>query len=118
MSQFVLLFRATAAEQQEAMGTPERAQQSMQAWLAWIRDLEAKGHLKERGQPLAATGKVVRGKDRTVTDGPYAEAKDLVLGFIVIEATSMDQAVELSRRCPMVLGGGAVEIRPVAELPV
>jgi hypothetical protein len=39
MSEFVLLFRATETEQREAMGTPERAQKSMQAWLAWIRDL-------------------------------------------------------------------------------
>lgn len=116
MSQFVLLFRATAAEQREAMGTPERAQKSMQAWLAWIRDLEANGHMKERGQPLEPTGKVVRGKDRVVTDGPFAEAKDLVLGFIVIEARDMAEAVELSGRCPMVIGGGSVEIRPVAQL--
>ena len=46
MSDFVFLFRATEAENREHMGTPERAQQSMQAWLTWMRDLEAKGHLK------------------------------------------------------------------------
>ena len=64
MSEFVFLFRATEAEQRGAMGTPERAQRSMQAWLAWIRDLEAKGHLKNPGQPLEPTGKVVRGKKK------------------------------------------------------
>ena len=52
MSEFVFLFRATESIRQEAMGTPERAQQSMQAWLGWMRELEAKGHLKDRGQPL------------------------------------------------------------------
>ncbi len=57
------------------MGTPERAQRSMQVWLAWIRELEAKGHLKNRGQPLERTGKVVRGSKKVITDGPYAEAK-------------------------------------------
>ena len=46
MSEFVFLFRATGVEQREAMGTPERAQKSLQAWLAWIRELEANGHLK------------------------------------------------------------------------
>jgi len=117
MSEFVYLFRATQAAQHEAMGTPERAQKSMQAWLAWIRDLEAKGHLKEPGQPLAGEGKVVRGKSRSVTDGPYAEAKDLVLGFIVIEARDLAEAAELSKGCPMLEGGGSVEIRPVAKLP-
>jgi len=116
MSEFVFLFRATEAEQREAMGTPDRAQQSLQTWLAWIRDLEAKGHLKDRGQPLEPTGKVVRGKKKVVTDGPYAETKDLVLGFIVIEARDLAEAVELSTGCPMVEGGGSVEVRPVRNL--
>ena len=61
----------------------------MEAWSAWIRQLEASGHLKNRGQPLAPTGKVVRGAPAAVTDGPYAEAKDLVLGFIIVEARDM-----------------------------
>jgi hypothetical protein len=118
MSEFVYLFRATEADQREAMGTPERAQRSMQVWMAWIRDLEAKGHLKNPGQPLERTGKVVRGKKKVVTDGPYAEAKDLVLGFIVVEARDLAQAVELSTGCPMLDGGGSVEIRPVMKSPL
>jgi hypothetical protein len=113
MSEFVYLFRSTEAGQHEAMGTPERAQRSMQAWLVWIRELEGKGHLKDPGQPLERTGQVVRGKKRVVTDGPYVEAKDLVLGFIVIEARDLAHAVELSTGCPIVEGGGSVEIRPV-----
>jgi hypothetical protein len=116
MSEFVFIFRTTEAERREALGTPEIAQRSLQAWLAWIRDLEAKGHLKDRGQPLEPTGKVVRGKTKMVTDGPYAETKDLLMGFIVIEALDLSQAVELSTGCPMVEGGGSVEIRPVGKL--
>ncbi len=116
MSEFVFLFRATEAEQREAMGTPERAQRSLQAWRAWIQGLESKGHLKNPGQPLDRTGKVVRGKNRVVTDGPYAEAKDLVLGFIIVEARDMAEAVTLAGSCPMVEGGAAVEIRPVMSL--
>jgi hypothetical protein len=117
MSQFVYLFRASEADQLEHMGTPERAQQSMQAWLSWIRDLEAKGHLKNPGQPLERTGKVVRGRKKVVTDGPFVEIKDLVAGFIVIEARDLAQAVELSAGCPMLNGDGSVEIRPVASSP-
>ena len=116
MSEFVFLFQSTKAKQHETMGTPERAQKSLQTWLAWIKDLEAKGHLKNRGQPLEPTGKVVRGKKKVVTDGPYAEAKDLLLGFIVIEARDLTEAVELSKGCPIVEGGGSVEIRPVGTL--
>ena len=113
MSDFVYLFRIGAAEQREAMGTPERAQRSMRVWMAWMGELEAKGHLKNPGQPLERDGRVVRGKKKVVTDGPYVEAKDLVAGFIVVEARALAQAVELSTGCPILEGGGSVEIRPV-----
>src|SRR5262245_5640530 len=116
MSEFVFLYRATEEARREAMGTPERAQKSMQAWLSWIRELEAKGHLKNPGQPLDSAGKVVRGKNKLVSDGPYVEAKDLVLGFTVIEARDGDEAAELAKGCPILEGGGSVEIRPVRSL--
>jgi hypothetical protein len=99
------------------MGTPERAQQSMQAWLSWIRELEAKGHLKDPGQPLERAGKVVRGNTKVVTDGPFVEVKDLVAGFIVVEARDLVEALELSKGCPMLEGNGSVEIRPVMSSP-
>ena len=118
MKDFILLFRSTEAGQREAMGTPERAQRSLQTWLAWIHQLESTGHLKERGHPIDRDGRVVRGKDKVVTDGPYVEAKDIVLGFIVISAVDMDEAVGLASDCPIALGGGSVEVRPVATLPV
>ena len=118
MSEFVFLFRASDQSRQAAMGTPERAQQSLQAWLAWIRELEAKGHLKSPGQPLDAAGRVVRGQNKIVTDGPYVEAKDMVLGFIIVEARDLEQAAELSKGCPMLRGDGSVEIRPVRTVNV
>lgn len=114
MSEFVFLFRASESDHLEHMGTPEQARQSMQAWLAWVRDLEAKGHLKNPGHPLARSGKVVRGTKQVVTDGPYVEAKDLVLGFMVLEARDLEQARALSLGCPILDGSGSVEIRPVA----
>src|SRR3954470_22128293 len=114
MSEFMFLFRASDAEAREHMGTPERAQRSMQTWLSWIRDLEAKGHLANPGQPLDRGGKVIRGNKQVVTDGPYAESKDLVLGYIVVAARDLDQAVELARGCPMLEGqSGSVEVRPI-----
>ncbi len=117
MSEFVYLFRIGAEEQREAMGTPEQAQRSMQVWLAWMRELEAKGHIKHPGQPLAPDGKVVRGSRRSVTDGPFVEVKDLVAGFIIIEARDLMQAAELATGCPMLDGGGSVEVRPVGISP-
>jgi hypothetical protein len=115
MSQFLYLYRAEPAIRTQAM-SPERAQQSMQRWMTWMQELEATGHLKDRGQPLENGGKVVRGQQKTVTDGPYAEAKDLVGGFTLVEAQSIDQAVELSRGCPILDGGGSVEVRPIMKM--
>ena len=117
MSEFVYLFRVSPGEQRQVMGTPEQAAQSMKVWLDWIRDLDAKGHLKNPGQPLGREGKVIRGGQRTVTDGPYIEVKDMVAGFIVVEARDMAQAVELANGCPMLYGEGSVEVRPVGQRP-
>ena len=58
----------------------------------------------------------VRGGNLTVTDGPYTEAKDLVGGFTIVEARDIDQAVELSRGCPILDGEGSVEVRPVMKM--
>jgi hypothetical protein len=116
MSQFMYLFRASAEGRRAALGTPERARESLAGWLAWIRDLEARGHLANPGQPLEPGGKVVRGKDKLVTDGPFVEVKDLILGFIVVEARDLAEAVELAKGCPMLHGDGSVEVRPVATL--
>jgi hypothetical protein len=111
MRDYVFLFRHSNEASTEAMGSPERAQQSMEAWLAWIRDMEAKGQLRNPGQPLDRSGSIVR-KD-AVTDGPYVEAKDLVLGFIVVQARDLAEASEIAKGCPIVAGGGSVEVRPV-----
>lgn len=115
MSEFVFLFRTSAAEQSEHMGTPERAQKSMEGWLVWMRELEEKGALKDSGQPLDRAGRVVRGSRKIVTDGPYLEAKDLIAGYIVVEARDIEEATELSLGCPMLAGAGSVEIRPVMK---
>src|SRR5437763_11457657 len=111
MSQFLYLYRTTDAARTDAMGTPEKAQQNMQRWMHWMRDLDAQGHLKDRGQPLEHSGKSVRGREKTIVDGPFTEAKDIVGGFSIIEAKDIDEAVKLSRGCPILDGGGSVEVR-------
>ncbi len=116
MSEFVYLYRADEASRRETMGTPERAQQNMQRWIAWMRELEVQGHLKDRGQPLERAGKVVTGRQKTIIDGPYAEAKDLVGGFTIVEGRDLGQAVELAGGCPILEGGGSVEVRPVMPM--
>ena len=116
MSEFVCLFRASDEARRAAIGTPERAQRSLEAWRAWIRRLEEGGHLAAPGQPLAPAGAVIRGADKLVTDGPYVEAKDVVLGFLGVAARDLAQAIELANGCPLLDGGGSVELRPVETL--
>jgi hypothetical protein len=58
----------------------------------------------------------VKGKQKTVLDGPFAETKDIVGGYTLIEARDLDQAVELSKGCPIFEVDGGVEVRPVMKL--
>src|SRR5246127_1657337 len=111
MSEFVFLYRGGARD-----GSPEQMQQTMQKWMAWLKQLGEKGHIKDQGQPLERTGKLVKGKQKTVTDGPFPEAKDIVGGYTLIGARDLDQAVELSKGCPILEVDGGVEVRPVMKL--
>jgi hypothetical protein len=96
--------------------SPQDAQAVMGLWMTWLQDLATRGHVKDQGQPLDATGKVVTGKEKSVTDGPYAEAKDLVGGYSIILAKDLDEAAELSKGCPVFERGGSVEVRPVMKM--
>ena len=111
MSEFLYLYRGG-----EQGGSPERMQQMMQKWVTWLTELGQKGHIKDQGQPLEPVGKLVKGKQKAVTDGPFAEAKDVVGGYTLIEARDLDQAVELSKGCPIFEVEGAVEVRPVMKM--
>jgi hypothetical protein len=112
MSEFLFLYRGG----ERPTGTPEQMQQVMQKWISWMNDLQAKGHLKDRGLPLERSGKIVRGKDKAVVDGPFAEAKDVVGGFSIVEAKDLQHAVELSMGCPILAVGGDVEVRPTMKM--
>ena len=111
MSEFTFLFRGS-----ETSASPEQMQKNMQKWVAWFKELGEKGHIKYPGHPLERTGKVVSGKQKAVHDGPYAEAKDIVNGYTLIEAKDLSQAVELSKGCPIRESGGSVEVRPIQIL--
>ena len=110
MSKFMYLFRNNPAAIQSM--SPGQMQQHMQKWMDWRDTLEKNGHAKEFGQRLNVTGKVIKGKAKSVTDGPYVEVKDFVQGYLLIEAEDMDHAVELAKGCPIFENDGTVEIRP------
>ena len=112
MANFMFVFRGGDVSHD----SPEQMQKYMQQWMSWFQGLTASGVYKGQGAPLEPGGKVVRGTRKTVTDGPYAEAKDLVGGYAIIEAATLDAAVEIARGCPTFEKNGAVEVRPVRAM--
>jgi hypothetical protein len=88
----------------------------MQKWLAWFKELADQGHVVDRGQPLERDGGKVVGPGKSVTDGPFAEVKDLVGGYTLVKASDVSQAAEFAKGCPILERGGLVEIRPVMRL--
>jgi hypothetical protein len=112
MANFIYLFRGGRMENM----SPAELQANMQKWGGWMQQLTKSGNFKA-GEPLEQTGKTLRGKKKTLTDGPYAEAKDVVGGYLLVTAPSLDAAVELARGCPIFENDeGTVEVRPVAEM--
>src|SRR5262245_56389738 len=111
MATFVYLFRSNPALNRSM--SPEEMQQTLSKWMNWREALEKSGHIKQRGHRLDLTGKVVRGKSKAVTDGPYVEVKDSIQGLLLVEAETMDQALELAKGCPILEGDGTVEVRPI-----
>jgi hypothetical protein len=110
MNEFILLYRSG-----DRPASPEQVQQNMQHWMAWFKNLADQGHIVDRGQPLEHSGKIV-GANRMITDGPFAEAKDVVGGYSLIKAANVSQAAELAKGCPILERGGRVEVRPVMKL--
>ncbi|RXK53124.1 transcription initiation protein [Oleiharenicola lentus] len=108
---FMFIFREpVTASGQAPVETPE----SFQRWLDWVGRLRAQGQYVG-GDPLEpAPGGVLRGKQTvSVTDGPYAEAKEIVGGYMVIRAGSLAEAMTIARECPGLPDGGSVEVRQV-----
>jgi hypothetical protein len=113
MNEFVFLWRRP----QRPPKTAQQMQETMEKYLAWFKDMEERGHLAQFGQPLEPqTGGVVRDKGGKFSDGPYAETKDIVMGYSLIAARDFDEAVALTKDHPIFDEGGVIEIRPILKL--
>jgi hypothetical protein len=95
--------------------SPQQMEENMKKWGAWMGQLSQTGNFKG-GDPLGEGGRVVAGKKKSVTDGPFGETKDLVGGYLLVTAASLDAATELSRGCPIFERDGSVEIREVRSM--
>jgi hypothetical protein len=90
-------------------------------WVEYTNWLLREG-IHTAGERLAGSSSAttVRARDgaRMVTDGPYAETKEVLGGYYIIECDDLDKALEAAARCPAVAFGGSVEVRPIIGMPV
>jgi hypothetical protein len=83
--------------------------------MAWFEGLKQQGIVKA-GQPLAPEGRTVSGnKGRAVSDGPFAESKEAVGGYLLLQADSLDEVVAIAKSNPTLAYGVTIEVRPVLE---
>src|SRR5499426_3447815 len=98
--------------------SPEEKQKVTDQWMAWFRRLTDEGKAVA-GNPLEREGKIVSGKDRVVADGPFAESKEAIGGYFLLDVATMEEAVAIATDCPGLPYGIRVEVRPVAgECPI
>lgn len=112
----MLLFRNTTKDGKPDI-SPEEMQAAMPLWQKWIGDLAESGKLIST-QPLQMEGRQVNAA-KQVTDGPFAEVKEVVVGYLLLKADDEADALKISKNCPILThSGGTVEIRETMSFPV
>jgi hypothetical protein len=110
VAKFLFIYRG--ASETMARMAPEEKQRHMQKWEKWIGEGIQKGWMLDPGDGLTAETRVVNAK--VVTEGPFVESKEIVGGFTIVEAETIDDAARLAKGCPSLLIGGNVEVRRLA----
>jgi hypothetical protein len=113
MNEFVLIFRSDF--QPEVKFSPDEMQAIMQQWQTWMGGMAAQNKLASSGNRLGGNGKTVR-QGNVITNGPYAEIKEMLTGYIIVNADSIDEAAEIAKGCPILHVGGNVEVRNVIPM--
>lgn len=82
---------------------------------AWYDQLAAQDKIVG-GRPLERSGALVSNQKETVTmDGPFTESKELIGGFMILKASSLEEAIAVARTSPNLRHGVTIEVRPLAE---
>lgn len=117
MKDFMLVFRNPVSSQEAFVHqSPEQMQAEMALWNTWMGKLAEQNKLIG-GEPLHPEGKVLHGTKKKVTNGPYVEGKDIVGGYVLIKAESLEEAVALSKDCPQLNSDdGTVEVREIMKV--
>lgn len=111
-SEYMLLFRG---QDWDVGMEPAQLQETMDKMIAWLEGLKARGLIKG-GRPLARLGKTVAGAGTPkVSDGPFAESKEAVGGYIVLEVADEAEAIAAAKAYPALEHGISIEVRPLLD---
>jgi hypothetical protein len=111
MDEFVLFFRMDIITK-DAQPSPEQLQVYMKQYHDWVGGIAAQNKFVG-GKGLSTEGKVLKAH-KVITDGPFAEIKESIAGYIIIRAKDFNEAVSLAKNCPMLNGeGNSVEVRKI-----
>ncbi|WP_281323547.1 YciI family protein [Flavobacterium aestivum] len=113
MKEFLLVFRGDYKSMPEL--SPEEMQATTQKWINWVASFAAQNKLSDRGNRLVSTGKVMTDND-IISDGPYTEIKESIMGYTIIKSESIEEASVLVQDCPVFSAGGSLEIREISVL--
>jgi hypothetical protein len=117
MADFLLIYQGGDPSWRERPAAEIEA--AMQAWGQWFKQLEATGNLRNPGAPLAPGGVVLRTNGRAIqTDTAMAEVKELIGGYSIIAADTLEQAAELAKGSPFLRNNptGSVLVRPILQM--
>ncbi|HEY1869926.1 MAG TPA: YciI family protein [Chitinophagaceae bacterium] len=114
MEKFILLFRGGINHAYNANESNE-AMENMKEWMNWMGGLQQKG-IMVAADPFLPTGKQVIGFGKKVADGAYVQNEEQVGGYLIVNANDIDDAVEISKGCPVLKENGKVEIRPIQKM--
>lgn len=92
----------------------QAAMEIIKMWDNWMQELAEKGILAG-GDALQVSGKHVNGSKKIVSDGLYAKGNEMVGGYLIINAKDIDDAVEISKGCPILNEDGSVEVRQIQK---
>ena len=119
MKYLILIHQNPGAREQFAALPAEAQAQGMQGYYDLNAELAGTGELvsaEALADDTTATVLSLRGGSVVASDGPFAEAKELLAGFYLVDVTSRERAVEIASRIPELQGGaGSVEVRPVMD---
>ncbi len=110
MKEFALIFRLN--KESNTKPSPEQMQERMN----WLGGIAAQNKLADKGSAFSPVNAKTVKRDNIVEDGPYAEIKEIISGYMILKTETIEEAVELAKANPIFKIGGNIEVREVIHL--